>query len=95
MSARTSAVIVGIDGTIAPHDGIRGHFEYERVGEDEPVFAIVRLVQMLAAHHRIVFFSGREDSRRAATAAWLERHGLGGDDLLLLRAAGETPRRRS
>lgn len=92
MTERASAVIVDIDGTIASHAGIRGHHDYDRVGEDAPVAAIVRLVRMLASEHRIVFLSGRVESSRAATTQWLERHGLAPYDLLLLRPNGDRRR---
>lgn len=84
-----SAVVVDIDGTIASHEGIRGHHDYARVGEDAPIQAIVRLVQLLAKHHRVIYCSGRAESSRQATEAWLERHGLPGHELLLLRPTGD------
>ena len=84
-----SVVVVDIDGTIASHEGIRGHHDYARVGDDAPVEAIVRLVQLLAEHHRIIYCAGRAESSRQATESWLERHGLPSHELLRLRARGD------
>jgi hypothetical protein len=66
-----SAVIVDIDGTVAKMNG-RSPYDYSLVHTDVPHTPIVRLVQELAASgSRIIFCSGREDSCRDETAAWL------------------------
>src|SRR5580700_1392067 len=84
-----SAVIVDIDGTVASHEGLRGHFEYEKAGNDAPIDAIVRLVQLLGEHHTIIFMSGRENFSRQTTIEWLYRHGLSSWHKLLMREAGD------
>lgn len=72
-------VIVDIDGTVALHkmpDGslLRGHHEYDRVGEDMPNTPIIRLVQAMDENHSIIFLSGRPDRVRQQTEDWLHTH---------------------
>jgi hypothetical protein len=89
MSELVSVVIVDIDGTLADHDGLRGPYEYARVGLDRPFEPIVRLVKLLAEHHGIIFVSGREDTARTDTEAWLRRHGIVEWEALHMRPAGD------
>lgn len=66
-----NAVIVDIDGTVAKMNG-RSPYDYSLVHTDLPHVPVVRLVQDLAiAGEQIIFCSGREDSCRDETAAWL------------------------
>lgn len=73
-----SAVIVDIDGTMALHvlpDGtqLRGHHEYERVGDDVPNQPVIDLVRQLVGTHDIVFLSGRPERARQDTLDWLDK----------------------
>lgn len=72
------AIICDIDGTVAKHDGIRGHYEYERVGLDTPNTPIIELVRKFhyAGTTEILYVSGRPESARADTDLWLTKHGL-------------------
>lgn len=70
------AVLVDVDGTIAQMNG-RSPYEYDRVGEDLPVGTVIDAVRAARdAGYRILVLSGRSDSCRDATAAWLEQHGV-------------------
>lgn len=70
--SKLQAVIVDIDGTLALK-GAREPFDYARVGEDAPNPPVVWLVDCLAGEVSIILVSGREDTCRAATMAWLAR----------------------
>jgi predicted kinase len=84
-----SAVIVDIDGTIARMVE-RGPFEWAKVGSDEPVPTVVRLVRDLSiGGERIVFMSGRDEVCRPETEEWLIRQGLGVGWSLFMRPAGD------
>lgn len=72
------AIIVDIDGTIADmgkgEEGRRGPFEWDRVYEDTPIVPIINLVRMLAQHYYVIFVSGRLETCREDTVAWLQKH---------------------
>lgn len=68
------AVICDIDGTVAINDGHRGHYEYGKVKDDKPSTPILQLVRDLSAGFPILFLSGREDSCKGQTTAWLNDH---------------------
>lgn len=83
------AVLVDIDGTVALMDG-RGPYDMARVGEDLPNQAVITAVRaMHAAGHAIVFCSGRDDSCRAETQAWLELYVGVPYEALFMRAEGD------
>jgi predicted kinase len=68
-----ATVLVDIDGTVALH-GTRSPYDETRVHEDRPNVPVITTVRALAVTHRVVFASGRMDSCRAATEAWLREH---------------------
>lgn len=68
------AIICDIDGTIADHGNERGHFDWHLVHTDSAIMPIVRLVRLLQQHHEVCFVTGREESCREATSAWLAQH---------------------
>ncbi len=66
------ALLVDIDGTVAVM-GERSPYDWHRVGEDTPNQAVVDAVRaMHAAGNAIVFCTGRDESSRGETEAWLE-----------------------
>lgn len=69
----STAYLVDLDGTCADHsENGRGHYEYSRVGEDRPIRDVIRvIVALVMAGHKIIFVSGREDSCRDITQAWI------------------------
>jgi predicted kinase len=83
-------VLVDIDGTVALMNG-RSPYDMTRVGEDLPNPAVIAAVRaMHAAGHGIVFCSGRDDSCRAETEAWLELHVGVKYEALFMRAEGDS-----
>jgi len=94
--ARTRAVIVDIDGTLAvrvpgPDGTIRSPYPdgEHRVGEDAPVHAVITAVRaMRDAGHDVVVTSGRTRGCEQATRRWLAEH-LGGPYTLHMRAVGD------
>jgi len=87
------AVVVDIDGTLALHNG-RSPYDLHLCGDDLPNAPVIEAVMHArAGGARIVFCSGREDSARADTEAWLDRHvDRTDDEPLLMRAAGDRRR---
>jgi predicted kinase len=84
------AVLVDIDGTVALMNG-RSPYDMSRVGEDLPNPAVIAAVRaMHAAGHAIVFCSGRDDSCRAETEAWLEVFVGVPYEALFMRAEGDS-----
>ncbi|CAB4143251.1 hypothetical protein UFOVP434_103 [uncultured Caudovirales phage] len=69
------AIIVDIDGTIADHEGLRGHYEYQKVYLDRPKFEIMDLIDLVrlspGGFKQTLFCSGREESCRETTKQWL------------------------
>lgn len=88
-----TAVIVDIDGTLATRVTDRSPYDWQRVGEDAPVAAVVTTVRALhAAGLTILVMSGRDEECRAQTESWLLHH-LGVEyDLLLMRRAKDNRR---
>ena len=81
---KLDAVIVDIDGTIAhmgskePPD--RRPYDWDRVGEDEPIIPIINLVSMFRTMgFVIIFVSGRDACCREATVKWLMTEGVSMD----------------
>lgn len=86
------AWLVDIDGTLALNTGGRSPYDLDRVHEDEPSLAVIEVTRALAdAGHAVVFCSGREDSSRALTEAWLLEH-VGWNAPLFMRAADDKRR---
>jgi predicted kinase len=71
---KPEAFLVDLDGTIA-HGGHRGFFDWEKVGEDEPVEHVIRIVQALERDGLTpIFVSGRDAVCRYETAQWIIKH---------------------
>lgn len=69
---RPPAIIVDIDGTVA-EKGERSPYDMTTVSQDTPIAPIIHLVDLLHyAGYQIVFVSGRFESARTDTLAWLE-----------------------
>jgi predicted kinase len=85
------AWIVDVDGTLALMSG-RSPYAWHRVGEDAPNPPVVELVRALrGAGNAIVVVSGRDGVARGATLAWLDRHEIP-HDALLMRSRGDARR---
>lgn len=73
-SARPSAVIVDLDGTLA-HMGERHPFATSGYDQDTPNPPVVEVVRALhLAGHTIVIVSGRKEVSRTETEWWLGTH---------------------
>lgn len=82
------AVVVDIDGTVATMTS-RGPHDYDRVGEDEPNEAVIRVVRaMYTVGYRIILVSGRTDRVKNKTIAWLLEQYVPFDELHM-RADGD------
>lgn len=69
-----SAIVVDIDGTVALMNG-RSPYDPTRYHTDLQNEAVVELVQqMWTMGEHIVFCSGRDDTYRDSTTAWIEEH---------------------
>lgn len=65
-------VVVDVDGSVATSEGIRGHFEWDKVIHDDPILQVVDIVSGLYLKgYEIVFLSGRDSVCFDQTLAWL------------------------
>lgn len=83
MTELPTAWIVDIDGTLAHHEGRRNPYDESRVLLDSPDPVIIPLVQLLATQHVIIVCSGRHDTCRTDTEAWLQQHEVPYDHLFM------------
>lgn len=81
------AWLVDIDGTLALM-GDRSPYAWEDVGVDTPNAPVVKIVNNLQSNHFIILLSGRDESCRLETVAWLDRYRIPYDELLM-RPAGD------
>lgn len=83
-------VLIDIDGTVALHDGIRGHHDYSKVWMDAPNYPVIKAVRaMIADGYKPVFVSGRPDSCRQDTRLWINRHVTTAPYDLFMRRTGD------
>ncbi|MHB8296836.1 MAG: MBL fold metallo-hydrolase [Acidimicrobiales bacterium] len=96
-----STVCVDLDSTLADtshrHHLVLDGDERERTdwvaysmacSEDTPIEGACRLVSLLSERHRIVVVSSRDEQARELTEAWLERHDIPFDEVILGGAEG-------
>lgn len=87
--ALPDAWLVDMDGTLALMCD-RSPYDYTRVGEDKLNQAVYEVVRALHRDfNQIVVLSGREESARADTEAWLDQHGIP-YDALYMRPMGDS-----
>ena len=92
--------VLDIDGVLADASH-RQHFLdgrpkdwdafFAAVGDDTVIEAGHARLAELATDHRIVLLSGRPERTRAVTQAWLTRHGIAADALVLRPDADRRP----
>ncbi len=102
MTQPTLAVF-DIDGVIADVRHRLHHVErqpkdwsafFAAMDEDEPLEVGVALARdQVGAGHRIAYLTGRDESHRALTQAWLDRHGLPEGPLVMRRVGDRRPAR--
>lgn len=70
------AFICDIDGTLSDHEGIRGHYEYEKVSQDRPIYEIIHIVRALEQYGDWIplFVTGREERCRNDTVSWIDNY---------------------
>lgn len=91
-----TVAVLDIDGVVADVRHrlkyLRGRSRWDRffaAAGDDPLLEVgARLAHELARSHRIVWLSGRPESLRAVTQAWLDGHGLP-EGALVLRSRGD------
>jgi len=82
---KLQAAIIDIDGTLALHEGLRGHYEYGKVLQDLPNSPVIDLVSRMVMANSTglreivpLFVSGRMDCNegqvRRDTIQWLSRY---------------------
>lgn len=75
---KLNAFICDVDGTVASHEGIRGHHDYGKVKLDEPIWDIINQVKITqsATAWRLLFVTGRPsiDVVRQDTMDWLSEY---------------------
>jgi len=84
--ALPAAIIVDIDGTIAKM-GDRSPYDWSKVGLDDIHRDVVDLVDDIGLLRSIILVSGRDESCREQTLAWLARNNIR-YDILHMRPAG-------
>lgn len=93
------AIIIDLDGTLCDVSH-RTHFVkttppnwpafFDACVDDTPNPAVAALVEMANERgHTILYVSGRPETHRTQTEAWLESHGLACYAALLMRPAGD------
>ena len=89
---RPHCIIVDIDGTVADMKGVRGPFEWSRVGEDKPIWEVINLINGYLANPvlntQVVFLSGRDGVCKPETKKWLDLYFK--DYELYMRPEGST-----
>ena len=82
-----SCILVDIDGTLAFSDH-RTPYNLSEAINDTPNTPIVQLVHLLRKTYPVIFVTGRQETDRVVTTAWLEKQDLGGP--MFMRATGDT-----
>lgn len=67
-------IVADIDGTVANHIGKRSPYDYDKVGLDEPIMDVIKVLQVLSDEYPVVFVSGRDDKCYGETYDWLVNH---------------------
>jgi predicted kinase/uncharacterized HAD superfamily protein len=83
------AVVFDIDGTIADHEGIRGHYDHNMYLEDRVVDHVAKHLSFYTYDEtKVIIVTARDEDGREQTEAWLKKHQLP-YDALVMRAAGD------
>lgn len=93
---KPKAFMVDIDGTLAHMNDHRGPFDWKKVGLDDVDEVIAEIVTLLGSSNfvldldylRVIVMSGRDESCRSETEAWLDQHNILHDELFM-RPAGD------
>jgi hypothetical protein len=81
-------IVVDLDGTLAERDeseaDCRGPFDWGRVGEDQPVWPVIKLARLLMRDHPVLFVSGRMEQCRRQSLMWLDANVVAADHPMVL-----------
>jgi predicted kinase len=81
---KPEAWIFDMDGTLALFEGLRGPFEWAKVGGDLPHPHVLRLALLLQdLGYKIIITSARDGICRPETIDWLNRHGVKFENLFM------------
>ena len=69
------AIVVDLDGTLALHNG-RSPYDFEAVLSDSLNVPLEKVITRLAHSHLVIICTGRPDSCRLDTIAWLSKFGI-------------------
>lgn len=92
--------VVDIDGVVADVRHRLHHLTgrpknwrafFAAAAQDPPHPEGLEVVRTLARDHDIIYLTGRPEHLRAATVEWLDRHGIGGHELVMRRADDRRP----
>ena len=92
LPARTQCFIFDIDGTLADCNHRVHHLQGETknwqafnaaMADDSPIESTITVMNALSHNFAILLLTGRSEETRAVTEAWLERHGIEADCLLM------------
>lgn len=72
-----------IDGTVADMEGVRGPFDWKKVGFDKPHSDVIHLLRDLGEKYKLIAMSGRDEVCRDETAEWLDNNGVTFDALFM------------
>lgn len=79
---KTDAFLFDIDGTVADMTGVRGPFDWKKVGHDNPHADVIEVLKILeAAGNKLIGVSGRDEVCREETKDWLWRYDLPYEEL--------------
>lgn len=93
-------VIVDIDGTLAHNTSGRSFYSYEQISKDTPDPFVTCMVDALyhygveqsgERYPKIIIVSGREDSCREETEAWLDKNFIPFDEFYMRKADDHRP----
>lgn len=74
---KQDAFLFDIDGTVADMTGVRGAFDWKKVGLDKPHSDVIEVLKILeAAGNKLIGVSGRDEVCQPETEAWLREYNL-------------------
>lgn len=100
MTEALPLAIIDIDGVVADVRHRLRHIArrpkdwdafFEAAVDDPPHEAGIAVVERLVDDHEVIFLTGRPERCRIDTEQWLERHGIGGHELLMRPANDRRP----
>lgn len=85
---KPDAFLFDIDGTVADMTGVRGAFDWKKVGLDKPHSDVIEVLKILeAAGNKLIGVSGRDEVCRDETKDWLLEY-MSGEYVPFMRPEG-------